>query len=80
MIVKEDGEPISPQYLNDLERDRRNPPAGPLLEQFAQQLELSPDYLYFTAGEIPQDLREEGANQADIDRAFALFRKELRGR
>lgn len=24
-IVKEDGETISPQYLNDIEHDRRNP-------------------------------------------------------
>ena len=30
-IVKEDGAPISPQYLNDIERDRRNPPGDHLL-------------------------------------------------
>ena len=30
-IVKEDGAPISPQYLNDIERNRRNPPGDHLL-------------------------------------------------
>jgi len=31
LIIKEDGTPISPQYLNDIERDRRNPPTTSLL-------------------------------------------------
>ena len=37
-IVKEDGAAISPQYLNDIERDRRNPPGDHLLEQLAREL------------------------------------------
>src|SRR5262249_55420300 len=46
-ILKEDGEPISPQYLNDLERDRRNPPAQHFLKQLAEQLNLPEEYLDF---------------------------------
>jgi transcriptional regulator with XRE-family HTH domain len=28
-VKKEDGQAISPQYLNDIEHDRRNPPGAP---------------------------------------------------
>ena len=36
LIKKDDGRPISPQYLNDLEHDRRHPPSEVLLSQFAR--------------------------------------------
>ncbi len=35
-VVKEDGVPISAQYLNDIKRERRNPPGEHLLGQFAK--------------------------------------------
>ena len=44
-VLKEDGLPISPQYLNDIERDRRNPPGDSLLDQLAGELNLDKDYL-----------------------------------
>ncbi len=55
-IKKEDGTPISPQYLNDLERDRRNPPGPPLLRQFAEELDLDEETLAFAARQYPEDL------------------------
>ncbi len=79
-ILKEDGTPISPQYLNDLERDRRNPPAEPLLRQFAAQLGLDPEYLCFVAGQFPSDLRrmDGGAHSPErIAAAFRAFRRSL---
>jgi transcriptional regulator with XRE-family HTH domain len=80
-ILKEDGTPISPQYLNDLERDRRNPPAEPLLRQFAAQLGLDPEYLCFVAGQFPSDLRRmdgEAYSQERVAAAFRAFRRSLR--
>ena len=56
-VLKEDGTPISPQYLNDMERDRRNPPGDYLLDQLSRQLNLDKDYLYFLAGKYPLDVR-----------------------
>jgi len=35
-IKKEDGLPISAQYLNDIEHDRRNPPSEFLIAQIAE--------------------------------------------
>ena len=78
-IRKEDGEPISPQYLNDLERDRRNPPARHLLRQFAEQLDLPEEYLDFVAGQLPEDLRAGSYPPEQIQAAFSAFRRTLRG-
>jgi transcriptional regulator with XRE-family HTH domain len=78
-IKKEDGTAISPQYLNDLERDRRNPPNEYLLQQMAAELDVTPEYLFFVAGQYPADLRVTGAapEPARVEAAFRAFRREL---
>jgi transcriptional regulator with XRE-family HTH domain len=78
-IHKDDGEPISPQYLNDLERDRRNPPAQHLLKQFAAALHLPEEYLAFVAGQLPEDLRTGSYAPDQVQAAFHAFRRTLRG-
>jgi transcriptional regulator with XRE-family HTH domain len=84
-IRKEDGSPISPQYLNDLERDRRNPPSDYLLQQFAAELAVTPEYLFFVAGQYPTDLRPAGDEEEPtpppdrVQAAFRAFRRALNG-
>lgn len=56
-IRKEDGHPISAQYLNDIERGRRNPPPETLIRQLAGELGLDKDPLCFMAGILPRDLQ-----------------------
>ena len=73
-IKKEDGDSISPQYLNDLERDRRNPPNEHLLAQLAAQLGLEQEYLFYVAGTYPDDLKPAGAQPPDPERVAAAFR------
>ena len=75
LVLKEDGTPISPQYLNDLERDRRAAPGDHLIGQFAGVLHINLDILYNTAGELPPDLR--GLEEEAAERAFAAFRRTL---
>jgi len=77
-ILKEDGEPISPQYLNDLERDRRNPPASHFIKQFATQLNLPEEYLDFVAGQLPEDLKSGSYPPDQVQAAFQAFRRALR--
>jgi transcriptional regulator with XRE-family HTH domain len=79
-IKKEDGESISPQYLNDIERDRRNPPSEHLIAQFANELSLSKDYLLLAAGTLPQDLavRLSDSDPETVERAFRAFRKTIK--
>src|SRR2546423_7118101 len=79
-VKKEDGEPISPQYLNDIERDRRNPPSEYLIAQFAKELQLSKDYLLLAGGTIPKDIavRLSDSDPDAVDRAFRAFRKTIK--
>jgi len=79
MIKKEDGEPISPQYLNDIEHDRRNPPADFLLQQFAAVLDIPIEVLYYHTGELPTDLRGISADNERIKEAYRAFRRKLEG-
>ena len=77
-VKKEDGDPISPQYLNDLERDRRNPPNEHLLAQLATELELTPEYLFYVAGTYPDDLKSAGSESPQrVAAAFRAFRRAL---
>jgi transcriptional regulator with XRE-family HTH domain len=78
-ILREDDEqPISPQYLNDIERDRRNPTSDHLIRQFAKALEIDADYLHYLAGRLPDEIREKNLSERDVKEAFAVFRKPMK--
>jgi transcriptional regulator with XRE-family HTH domain len=80
MIKKEDGTSISPQYLNDIERDRRNPPNEYILKQIAEQLDLSLDYLHYLAGKLPDDVLQENSGPEQVNEAFRAFRSTLQNK
>ena len=77
-FLKDDGDPISPQYFNDLERNRRNPSSPTLLKQFAAALNLPTDYLDFLAGRLPDDLCSGTYGPDKVQAAFHAFRRSLR--
>lgn len=77
-IIKEDGLPITPQYLNDIEHDRRSPSSDHMVRQFASVLGISEDVLYWLAGRIPADARTREATPGQVERAFVAFRKALK--
>ena len=78
-VKKEDSQPISAQYLNDIEHDRRNPPSEFLIAQFATMLKLDKDVLCLAAGTIPQDLQKMAAAPPDkVEQAFKAFRKAVK--
>lgn len=77
LIKKEDGEPISFQYLNDLEKDRRNPPADHLIDEISRVYKISRSYLYYQVRRIPSDfpvLIEE----RQAEKAYRELRKSLK--
>ena len=78
-IRREDDGHISPQYLNDLERNRRNPPSEYLLRQFAQALDLPSEFLFYVVGQLPEDLRDQSDQPGEVVAAFRAFRKTLIG-
>lgn len=77
ILKEEDGAAISPQYLNDIEHDRRSPTSDHLIRQFAVALDLSEDMLFFLAGKIPDDVRRGVADPAKAGKAFMNFRKTI---
>ena len=79
-IVKEDGTPITPQYLNDIEHDRRSPSSEHIVNQFAVVLDVSSNVLYWLAGRVPHDLTHTKVPPDRIEKAFAVFRRTLKGR
>lgn len=76
-LHKEDGEAISPQYLNDIERDRRNPPSEHILKQIASLLGLPLEFLLFKAGQWPEDLRKQEIKPQEFQEVFQAFRRDL---
>jgi len=78
-ITKDDGRPISPQYMNDIEHDRRGAPSDYLIRQFARVLSIKTEYLYYLAGELPADLKGQKVDEATVVAAYEAFRRKLRG-
>lgn len=76
-IKREDGTPISPQYLNDIEHDRRSPTGQHLIEQLAKVLRLEADYLSFLAGQFPADVRRQTPDPERFADAWQAFRRSL---
>ena len=79
-IKKEDGTRISAQYLNDIERDRRNPPSEFLIGQLAKELKLDQEYLILAAGSLPADLKAdlEESDPKSVVQAYRAFRKSIK--
>lgn len=78
MIEKEEaGGPISPQYLNDIEFNRRSPTSDHLIRQFARALDLDEGVLFVLAGKIPDDLRRQVRDKEQAGAAFLAFRRSV---
>ena len=73
-IRREDGQTISAQYLNDIEHDRRRPSSDHMLQQFADALDISRDWLYYLAGRFPEDVREQQLSQREVEQRMFAFR------
>lgn len=75
-IRREDGQTISPQYLNDIEHDRRSPSSDHMVQQFAEVLEINRDWLYYLAGRFPEDVRRQQLSESEVAERMVAFRKD----
>lgn len=57
-VIKEDGEPMSPSYLCDIEQGRRKPPALVVIQRMAKLLDGDFDKLMELAHRTPPDIKE----------------------
>ena len=78
VMKEEGGGSISPQYLNDIEHDRRSPSSGHLIRQFSGILNIPEEYLYALAGRLPDDLRPDTSDPEKVVAAFMSFRRTLK--
>ncbi|OYQ64225.1 XRE family transcriptional regulator [Pseudanabaena sp. SR411] len=74
-VLREDGQPISPQYLNDIERDRRSPSSDHIVQQFAKVLDLDADYLHYLNGRFPEQERQQQLTEEQFRERILAFRK-----
>lgn len=74
-VKKDDGSPISPQYLNDIEHGNRTP-TGQLIDNLAKALMLDRDYLLILSGSQPEEMNKHPEVAAEIVKAY---RKHLQG-
>ncbi|ABA56551.1 transcriptional regulator, XRE family (plasmid) [Nitrosococcus oceani ATCC 19707] len=73
-IHHENGHPISPQYLHDIEYDRRMPSSDHLLRQFAKALKLDTDYLYYLVGRLPEDICRLSLTELEVSKGMKALR------
>ena len=78
LVQREEGGSISPQYLNDIEHDRRSPSSDHLVNEFARVLNMSANYLSYLAGRVPAAARLPGVTAADVDKWVASFRRDTK--
>jgi len=64
---------ISPQYLNDIEHDRRVPSTDVIL-QLASELDLNADYLHFMARKWPEDISASSVKQDQFQQLMVALR------
>lgn len=76
-ILREDEEAISPQYLNDIEHDRRSPSSDHMVQQFADILNIDADWLYYLAGKFPAWVREQKMTSKEVSSAMNAFRRSI---
>jgi transcriptional regulator with XRE-family HTH domain len=74
-IQREEGGSISPQYLNDIEHDRRSPSSDHMINEFARVLQLSANYLFYLTGRVPAAARRRDATPQDVDQWVQAFRR-----
>lgn len=73
----EDGTSISPQYLNDIEHDRRTPSSDHMIAEFARVLGIKESYLYYLANRVPAEVRQARLSEPDVEKWMAAFRRTV---
>jgi transcriptional regulator with XRE-family HTH domain len=80
-IKKKDGKALGLAYINDIEHNRRNPPAPHFVAQLADVLGVPHDVLRFYAKRLDEQVmvRHDDPSRERIVAAYAAFKRELRG-
>jgi transcriptional regulator with XRE-family HTH domain len=75
LVIRENGRPVSQQYLSDVEHDRRPIPPDNLLEQLADALQVPREYIYLHAHRLPANVKVPVDKQEAIAALRAFCKK-----
>ena len=73
LIIKEDGDNISFQYLSEIENSRRYPPSEFIMKQLAKVLDIPIELMYFHSKTIPSNIN----SNVSSDRIITAYRDFL---
>jgi transcriptional regulator with XRE-family HTH domain len=76
-VLKDDGTPMSPPYLNDIELGHKGPPSDAMIRQLATVLRLELDVLRFYANRVYEKPKGADPEPGQIVAAYRAFRREL---
>lgn len=79
IIKEEDQAAITPQYLNDIEHNRRSPTSSHLVKQFSRVLDIDAEILFAIIGMLPEKERRlvSKSTPEAVGDAFIAFRRTL---
>jgi len=77
LVKREDGQPVSFQYISDLEHGRRPAPSDHLIDEFARAFGVSRQFLYLQARRLPSDFKPP-ADEKVADAAYEALCKKAR--
>ena len=72
-IHKENGEPVTPQYVSYLEHGQRMPSTDHLMSQLAAATGLDRAWLYYLSGRYPPETLDPALQEADFRHRFGAF-------
>jgi transcriptional regulator with XRE-family HTH domain len=80
-LKKKDGASIGLAYINDIEHNRRNPPAPHFVAQLADVFGIPHDVLRLYARRLDEEVlsRQDDPSREQIVAAYTAFKRELRG-
>jgi transcriptional regulator with XRE-family HTH domain len=80
-LKKKDGAAIGLAYINDIEHNRRNPPAPHFVAQLADVLGFPHDVLRFYTRRLDEEVLswQDDPSRERIVAAYAAFQRKLRG-
>ena len=78
IMREEGGGAISPQYLNDIEHDRRSPSSDHMIQELSRELDISENVLSILANRVPPKLRNLHLNPQTVDRLVQVAFRQSR--
>jgi transcriptional regulator with XRE-family HTH domain len=72
-VIKENGVPVTVQYISDIELGKRNPKNAYIIKALADALSLDEDWLFYLTGQFPIQYHPFSMRETDFKRGMKAF-------